>query len=266
MVYSKIKYIALVFSMLLLASCAYQNEYASVSRAGTNEEKYDFAIKAYNKQDYKKAIELFESMVNTNRGRDILEGVLYNLSYAYFYEEDYFMAAHYFRGLSRQFPNSIYLEESLYMGAYCKALESTHYQLDQTATYEAIKQLQLFINYYPNSKRMPEVNKIIAELRAKLALKAYKIAEMYYKRSLYNAASIAYSNFLKDYPESIYREEAMFMHLKSRYLYAKNSISSKRKERYEEVLESYDAFMRSYADSEHIKEIEKVKNEVKSKI
>ncbi|MEG1498269.1 MAG: outer membrane protein assembly factor BamD [Bacteroidales bacterium] len=265
MLFVKKIHILLVLSMLLLSSCAYQKEYSQVSRSGTLDEKYNFAVKAYDKQDYRKAVELFEELVPLYRGKDILERLLYNVAYSYFYEKDYFMSAYYFRSLTRQFPNSQYLEEASYMSAYCKTLESPDFRLDQTATVEAIKQLQLFINYYPNSRRSEEAGKLINDMREKLALKAYNVANMYYRRSLYNAASIAYSNFLKDYPESNVREQALYMMIKSRFLYAENSIKEKQSERYAKVIEGYEAFLRSFSDSKYRKEVDKYYKESKLK-
>lgn len=263
----RIPYVFLLAAVLgLFSGCAYQKEYNQVLKQGTVEDKYDFAVKAYDRQDYKKAISLFEELMPLFRGKDALEGILYNLAYSYFYDKDYFMSAYYFRLLSRQFPNGPYVEQATYMSAYCKTLESPDYRLDQTATKEAIKQLQLYINYYPDSRRAEEASRLIGEMRQKLATKAFHIAGMYYKRNLYNAASISYRNFLKDYPESPDREEAMFLMIKSRYLYAKNSIQSVQPERYRKVLEDYELFLRMYSDSKYRPEIEKYVDESKKHI
>lgn len=263
MYFGKIAHIALIVSLLSLVGCAYQKEYNKVLKSGGVEEKYDFAVKAYDKQDYKKAVVLFEELLPLLRGKDAMEGLLYNLAYAYFYDKDYFMAAYYFQMLGRQFPNGDKIEEVTYMSAYCKTLESPDYHLDQTATKEAIKQLQLFINYYPQSRRAEEASRMISEMRAKLATKAFNIAGMYYKRELYNAAAISYNNFLRDYPESPDREKAMYLMLRSRYLYARQSIRSQQAERYRKVLDVYELFMRTYSDSPYRKEVEKYVEEAR---
>ncbi|MDE5544210.1 MAG: outer membrane protein assembly factor BamD [Bacteroidales bacterium] len=242
----------------LTCGCAYQKEYNTVLKQGTVEQKYDFAVRAYDKQDYKKSINLFEELLPFFRGKDAVEGLLYNLAYSYFYDKDYYMASHYFRALARQFPNGEYVERATYMAAYCKTLESPDYRLDQTATQEAIKQLQLYINYYPDSRRADEVARLIAEMRQKLATKAFHIAKMYYRRNLYNAAGICYRNFLKDYPESPDRAEAMYLMIRSHYLYAKNSVASMQPERYRRVLDDYELFMRVYADSQYREDVEKL--------
>lgn len=258
MVCCKVRCLFGVFCAVLFTGCSYQKEYNRVSKSGTVEDKYNFALKAYDRQDYKKSSSVFEELLPLFRGKDALEGLLYNLAYSYFYDKDYFMAAYYFRTLSRQFPNGAKVEEATYMSAYCKSLESPDYRLDQSATKEAIKQLQLYINYYPDSRRVEEASRLIVEMRGKLATKAFNIAGMYYRRSLYNAAAISYNNFLREYPESPDREQAMFLMLKSRFLYAKNSFRHLQPERYRKVVDIYDLFLRSYADSRYRAEADKL--------
>lgn len=262
----KIRYFAVLVPLVLLSSCAYQREYNHVSKKGTVEDKYNFALKAYQKQDYKKSSAVFEEILPLFRGKDALEGLLYNLAYSYFYDKDYFMASYYFRTLSRQFPNGEHVEEATYMSAYCKSLESPAFRLDQSATKEAIKQLQLYINYYPDSRRVEEASRIIVELRAKLATKAFHIAGMYYKRGLYNAAAITYNNFLREYPESPDREQAMFLMLKCRYLYAKNSLKSLQAERYRKVIDLHEMLLRNYAESRYKSEADKYAKIAKERI
>lgn len=263
---NKLRYIVWFAGAVCLCGCAYQKEYNTVSKQGTIEEKYEFAVKAYEKQDYKKSVALFEELLPLFRGKDVLESLLYNLAYSYFYDKDYFMAAYYFRTLARQFPEGEHTEEVTYMSAYCKTLESPDYKLDQTATYEAIKQMQLYINYYPDGLHTDEAGRLIVEMRAKLATKAFHVAGMYYRRSLYNAAAISYNNFLKDYPESPDREQAMFLLLKSRYLYAKNSVRRLQSERFRKVVDTYDLFLRSYSSSRYKDEADKYVKDARSRI
>lgn len=244
-----------VFVLLFVASsCAYQKEYSRVSRKGSLKEKYEFAMNAYEQKHYRKAQDLFEGILPSFRGREGMEDIVYKLAYSYFYQRDFYMSAYYFKMLGRLFPTSKLVEETAYMSAYCKYLEAPYYKLEQSSTREAIKQFQLFINYYPSSPMVDSASVLIDEMRAKLSLKAYELSNMYYKRKLYNAASISFYNYIRDYPESIYREEAAFKMLKSRFLYADNSVRDKQKERFQKVFDAYEIFMRSYSDGKYAKE------------
>ena len=58
------------------------------------------------------------------------------------------MAAFYFKNFVRTYPTSKYAEESMFTAAYCYYLNSPAFSLDQSSTYKAIDELQLFANRY----------------------------------------------------------------------------------------------------------------------
>ena len=88
---TKLRCFAALCGAVLLSGCSYLKEYNQVSKNGTVEEKYNFALKAYDRQDYKKSSAVFEELLPLFRGKDALEGLLYNLAYSYFYDKDYFI-------------------------------------------------------------------------------------------------------------------------------------------------------------------------------
>ena len=60
-------------------------------------------------------------------------------------------------------------------------LNSPDYNLDQTDTYLAKENLEMFANYYPKGEHIEEVNVMLDSVRNKLALKDFSIAMMYYR-------------------------------------------------------------------------------------
>ena len=62
-----------------------------------------------------------------------------------------------------------------------------------------------------------------------------------------------------DFPDTDKREEIRFLILDSSYLLAINSISIKKQERLEEVLELYEMFVDNYNDSIFLKEVKDIK-------
>ena len=159
------------------------------------------------------------------------------------------------------FPNSQHTEECAYMTAYCFYNEAPAYSLDATNTYRAIKELQAFIDRYPQSTRIAECNELIDDLRARLSLKAFENAKQYYVTSNYKAAIIALDNVLIDFPSFNNREEVHFLIVKSTYLLAVNSISTKIEERLKETLEAYSHFTDNYPESHYLKDLEEVYNQ-----
>jgi outer membrane protein assembly factor BamD len=143
------------------------------------------------------------------------------------------------------------------MYAYCYYLESPRYSLDQTDTKNAIKELQFFINKYPESTRKEECNNLISKLRGKLEQKYYEISKQYFFLDDYSAAVTSFENVLKDFPDTRYREELMYLIVKTNFIYAAKSIDKKKTERFRSTLDSYNKFISYYpANSKYNKEVE----------
>ncbi|MFH1161355.1 MAG: outer membrane protein assembly factor BamD [bacterium] len=208
--------------------------------------KYEAAIKYYNEKDYSRALQLFDQMMGAIRATDKAEDIYYYYSYSYFHQKDYTLASYYFKRYYSNFPNSARAEECLFMSAYCNYLNAPVYSLDQTNTNEAIKELQLFINIYPKSKRVPECNDLIDKSREKLELKDYKIAKLYYRMGDYAAAIMSFQNILKEFPETIHREEILFLILKAYHKYAMLSVKEKQYERFSSTSVAFQDFIKEY--------------------
>ena len=69
----------------------------------------------------------------------------------------------------------------------------------------------------------------------------------------YKAAIVALTNSLKEFPETSYREEMMYLKLSSLFLYAEKSVKIKQKERYQETLDDYYSFMEEFPKSKLLK-------------
>jgi outer membrane protein assembly factor BamD len=152
------------------------------------------------------------------------------------------------------------------MNAYCYFLDSPVSSLDQTNTYTAIKEMQLFINLYPESARLDEANKLIDQLRAKLQRKDLDIASLYLKMKLYEAAIYSYNNVLKDYPDTEYKEEILFSIFKSNFNFAENSIVSKQLERYQSAQDAYNELMFQYPDTKYMKDVNSMNRVIQAKL
>jgi len=220
----------------------------------------------YEKGDYYKALQLFESILPIYRGTNKAEKLYYYYAYAYYHEREYIMAAYYFKRFYSSFPSSQFAEEAAFMSAYCTYLDSPRYTLDQTNTYEAIDEFQLFINRYPYGERAEEATAYIDELRQKLQDKAYNIANLYYKMRDYRAAIVSYESVLKDYPDTEYKEEILYKIISAYYEYAMKSVQAKQKERYESAVSAYLDFVSLYPESKYFDEVQKMRDKVVEKL
>jgi len=76
------------------------------------------------------------------------------------------------------------------------------------------------------------------------------------KTGKYKAASQSFKQFLKDYPATSYKEQVMYLMVRSDYLYAEGSIEEKKLDRYRSTIESYITFANSFPESKNLKEAE----------
>ena len=234
---------------LLLVSC---NGFNKLLNSNDYDAKYAAAMKYYNENSYSRAAQLFENLTLYYRGRENAENIAWYYAMSLLKEKDYFSAGYQFKRFSKQFPYSDRLEDALYYSAYCKYMDSPEYNLDQSQTKEAIEEFEAFAERYPHSTRIPELNNNLDELRKKLTRKDYEIAYGYYFIEEYHAAYESFKQFLNLYPEAEQREEAMYYMLESSYRYAINSREDKMYERLQQVINDFDKFSSSFADSKRL--------------
>jgi len=241
----------LLLAVIVMFGCG---KHQKLIKSTDNEAKYDAAMKYFETKDYYRALQLYQQLINFYQGTEKAEKMQFNYAYCYYYQKDNVLASYYFKRFSTNYPRSQYAEEALYMNAYCYYLDSPESSLDQENTYTAIKELQLFINFYPNSPRVKDANDLIDKLRLKLQKKDLDIADMYLKMRQYEAAIYSYNNVLKDYPSTEYKEQILYSILKSNFNYAENSILSKQPERYQAALDSYNEFIFQFPETRYLKE------------
>jgi len=245
--------IAIAF-LLIFSSCS---DYSKIVKSTDYEFKYKKAVEYYESKDYVKSSALFKELINIVRGTSRADKVYYYFAMSQFGVKDNLMAGHYFKSLIKEFPRSEFAEESQYMVGYCFYLDSPSPRLDQEVTQNSIDAFQLFINLYPKSSRVDEANRLMIELRDKLVYKSYLNGKLYFDMNNYKAAVVALTSSLKDFPDTKYREDLMYMLLKAKYLLAIKSVEEKKKERLSSALDEYYTFVDEYPDSKHRKEAER---------
>ena len=225
----------------------------SISRILKNpdyEYKRRMAEQFFATKKYIKAQQVYEDIFPYYKtDRSAFEDIYYKYAYCAYYMGDYMNAENLFKSFRETFPASKKSEEVDYMRAYSFYKQSPKPELDQTQTIKAIGTMQVFINTHPGSPRIAEANKIIDECRAKLQIKDYKAAKLYYDMGQFRAAGVAFTALLNSYPESEKADEYKLMVIKSYYQYAGLSIEEKQTERYEQVITECNEFTDRFPDS-----------------
>ncbi len=241
--------------ILLLNSCS---DYGKLIKSKDLGLKYKRAIEYYNNEDYIKAYPLFEELITVYRGTKKAERLYYYYAYCEYYLGDYVMAGHHFKEFTRRFPTSKYTEECQFLNAFCYFKNSPISSLDQTNTIIATRELQLFANLYPGSTRLDSCNHLIDILRNKLEKKAFDNAYLYYHMRDYKSAIQDFENMIKDYPDTKYKEECMFLIIKSNYQLALKSVDAKKIARLDNTIKAATKFINQNIQSQYLDEVRNI--------
>ena len=254
---------ATLLVLLFFISC--NKRYEAAMKSSDKELILQTANELYEQGKWAYAIELYGKVASAYSGTEQAADIAYNTADANYNDENYRLAAHQFKTFYITNPTDPRAEEAAFRSAYTFYLDSPDYNLDQTSTYNAIDELQAFINAYPESPKVEQANNYINELRQKLEKKYFEIAKIYYKTLKYKAAGIAFDNLLDDYPDTKYREEAMMYSLRSKYELAVNYSRFETKElRLQNAITQHRIFTKNYPDSKFKPEADKILQEVEN--
>jgi outer membrane protein assembly factor BamD len=244
-----------VLLVLLAVGCG---EYEKILKSRDYAFKLDKAIQYYEEEEYVKAGTLFDQVANIYRGTTKADTVKYYQAKSYYGQRDYILAGHYFNELATTYPNSEYLEESEFMVAFCYYQMAPRPSLDQDNTYKAINAFKMYMVKYPTSDKVSQCQELIAELNDKLVQKSYDSAKLYYDLGYYKSAIIALRNSLQRYPDTQFREDLLYLILRSSYLLADNSVESKRMDRFQATVDEYLTFKSEFPESEYIRDADRM--------
>ncbi len=218
-------------------------------------------VNTYN--NYVKCATLLERATPRYAGTAREDSVAYYLSTAYYKQGDFMTSAYLFENFRKRFPRSVFIEDVLYMYALSYYYASPAPEYDQTTTLQAMIAIREYLERYPDSKERDALNEKLDELQHKLYDKSYINARVYYKIGEYKAAVTALSNAIDKYPKSPHREELMYLVARSQYNLARNSVESKKTDRYLDVMDRCYSFLGEYPESKYAKDSHKMLAEAK---
>lgn len=250
--------IGLLF-VLLFSSC---NELTKVQKSTDLYEKYSYAKKFYNTGKYEWAAQTLEEILPYFRGSSEMEQALYLKAQAYYKAKDYVQAQTAFSQYYTEFPNGEYTELARFYSGYGLTQDNPDPRLDQAKTIAAMQELQLFLDYYPQSEKAEEAKQLLFSLQENLAEKEVLNAKLYYNLgnyifNNYESCIITARNAMKSYPYSIHKEEMHYYVVASLYQIAKNSVVEKQQKRLRDLRDEYYNFINEFPEGKYRKTVDK---------
>lgn len=249
------KLLSICCAVILLSSCG---EYYQVQKSTDVSERYSYAKKCYNERRYTRVVSLLEdvmpSLSRTSEGPQCT--FLMADSYLNLGQES--EASRYFQIYYTSYPKTAFEEEARYKAGLCLYKASPEPRLDQTDSYSAIKELQSYLDHYPQGKYVDRVKRMLFDLQDKLAYKEYLSAKLYYNLGLYlgnnyQSAVVTAKNALKEYPYTKHREELLFIILQAKSEEAEQSVLEKQQERVREAIDHYYAYINEFPKGDNAK-------------
>lgn len=258
-----------IFTALILVLCLSScGEYNKLLKSTDYEYKYEAAKNYFAKGQYTKSATLLNELITILKGTDKAEESLYMLAMSYYNQKDYQTAAQTFIQYYTSYPRGTYAELARFHAGKALYLDTPEPRLDQSSTYTAIQQLQMFMEYFPQSSKKEEAQEMIFALQDKLVMKEYLSAKLYYNLGNYMGNNylscvITAQNALKDYPYTNLREDLSILILRAKYEMALYSVLEKQSERYREAVDECYAFKNEFPDSKYMKDVNRIFKESK---
>lgn len=249
-------------TLLIVISLSSCSEYQKALKSEDTAVKFAKGTELYEAGKYNKANKLFAQIVPGYRGKPQAEKLMYMYSNSFYMMKDYYLSAYQFERFESAYPKSEKAEEALFLSAKSYYELSPVYSKEQKETREALEKLQLFINKFPESQYIVQVNDMVKELDYKLEKKAFEIAKQYNRITDYEASIKSFDNFILEFPGTSFREEAMFYRLDAAYKLSVNSTERKKETRVNNAIAYYNAFKKSFPNSERLSEIEALNTEL----
>lgn len=247
-------FILLVF-LLFTSSCS---NYAKVLKSSDYDLKWATAKQYYEENKFVRCTELLDIVMPRYRFTDEAEEMSWIYANCFYKMKDYYSAVVAFQNYYDTYMYGKYAEDAYFYIGMCDYLVSPRAELDQEYTTKAIDDFSYFMTKYPNSEHVADCKKYQNELQERLVEKSYLSARLYYDMSEYKSAIVALTNSLNLYNESSYKEEMMYLKLSALFIYAEKSIASKQRERYQDTLDEYYAFIEAYPESTYARDVKRI--------
>lgn len=157
---------------------------------------------AFQAERYGRAVELLSAFVQTHIGDPRVPEARLMLGRAYVGRGEHLLAANEFQRLATDFPSDPRAADARLLTCEAYSELSPRPERDQEYTRVAITHCESVITLYPQTDRAARAAALVAELREKLAQKAYNTGLFYFRRGSYDAALVYLNEAVNQYPET----------------------------------------------------------------
>lgn len=198
---------------LAVTACGQKLRVPTVGEAEADKFLFDRGTEFLAKKNWINAREYFRRIIDSYPRSPYREEAKLGVGDSFLGEgriESLIMGANEFREFLTYFPRSPRVDYAQYRLGYAQFKQMLGPQRDQTATHDAIRELQRFLDAYKDSKYRPEVLRLHREARDRLSESEFKIGQLYYRIRHYPGAVLRFTELMKSDPEYTKRDELYY--------------------------------------------------------
>lgn len=195
----------LFYISIFLSSCGISNPFDDNIAYKT---RFDDGLAFFEEEKYVKASQQFNIIVDRASHTDLGDDALFFLAESYFLNKDYDLALVEFEKLVSRMGFSPYIEKSRWRICETLMLLSPNFYHDQESSKKAISQIQEFLDDFPNSEYSKDADKLISELRTRLAEKNMETGKLYVKLKAYDSAIVSYKIVVNEFYDTKFFNDA----------------------------------------------------------
>lgn len=145
-------------------------------------------------------------------GVTYVDSITYHLARAYACLGDHALAQVEFERVVNNYPSSALVDDAAFGLAYAQFKQAPENPgLDQQEAERAVRTLEDFIAIYPLSDRRKEAQALLADMKSRLAKKAFDTGRLYLKLAADSSAMIYFQQLWDNYTESPYAARALWL-------------------------------------------------------
>jgi outer membrane protein assembly factor BamD len=168
--------------------------------------------------------------------------------------ESLLLAANELREFLTFYPTNTRADYAQFRLAYSYSQQMVAPDRDQSATRDVVKELQVFMDRYPNSSLMPEAKKLMREAKDRLSEASFLVGRHYFRIRWYPGAIDRFREVLETDPEFTKRD-AVYYHLAE---------SLRLTDKKPEALPYYERLLKEFEQSEYLEDARKRVAELKT--
>jgi outer membrane protein assembly factor BamD len=253
---SGLRIVVLALATALLGGCASRSNTLPPGTADADKFLFDRGTEAAKERKWLNAREYFRNLVDNYPQSPFRPDAKLALGDTYLGEhstESLLLGANEFREFLTFYPTHPRADYSQLQLARCYVEQMLAPERDQTATRDAIKEIEIFLQRYPNSALMPEARKMERDAKDRLSQANYRVGYYYFRVQWYVGAIDRFRDVLAADPAFTNRD-AVYYHL-AESLY--------RTDKKTEALPYYERLLREFEKSDYLEATQKRVAELK---